>query len=92
MKSIRKMLPGLLLALAISLRRGTSLLCALGKPHPSWPFYAGLAVLLLAPQTAGTQTLRHMLKLLQPWLLAPGAALLLALVPGAVLCQRRRSA
>ena len=53
---------------------------------------AGLAVLLLAPQTAGTQTLRHALKLLQPWLLAPGAALLLALVPGAILCQRRRSA
>ena len=83
---------GLLLALAISLRRGTSLLRALGKPHHSRPFYAGLAVLLLAPQIAGTQTLRHILKLLQPWLLAPGAALLLALVPGAILCQRRRSA
>ena len=82
----------ILLALAISLRRGTSLLRALGKPHHSWPFYAGLAVLLLAPQIAGTQTLRHILKLLQPWLLAPGAALLLALVPGAILCQRRRSA
>ena len=83
---------GLLLALAISLRRGTSLLRALGKPHHARPFYAGLAVLLLAPQIAGTQTLRHILKLLQPWLLAPGAALLLALVPGAILCQRRRSA
>ena len=83
---------GLLLALAISLRWGTSLLRALGKPHHSWPFYAGLAVLLLAPQLAGTQTLRHALKLLQPWLLVPGAALLLALVPGAILCQRRRSA
>ena len=44
---------------------------------------------LLLPHLAGTQTLRSVLKLIQPFLLLPGAVLLLALTVGA-LCRRRR--
>lgn len=80
---------GLLLALAVSLRRCGEQLHALTRLRPTWTLEGGAALALLLPHLAGTQTLRGVLKLIQPFLLLPAAVLLLALTVGA-LCRRRR--
>lgn len=49
-----------------------------------------LGVALLLPHLWDEQRLRGVLKLVQPYLLLPGAVLILCLLPGAVLCKRRR--
>ena len=79
---------GLLLALAVSLRRSAAL--APGKPAREMLFCVALGVALLLPHLWDEQRLRGVLKLVQPYLLLPGAVLILCLLPGAVLCKRRR--
>ena len=79
---------GLLLALAVSLRRSSAL--APGKPAREMLFCVALGVALLLPHLWDEQRLRGVLKLVQPYLLLPGAVLILCLLPGAVLCKRRR--
>lgn len=79
---------GLLLALAVSLRRSAAL--APGKPAREVLFCVALGVALLLPHLWDEQRLRGVLKLVQPYLLLPGAMLILCLLPGAVLCKRRR--
>ena len=80
--------PWLLLALAVSLRRSAAL--APGKPAREMLFCVALGVALLLPHLWDEQRLRGVLKLVQPYLLLPGAVLILCLLPGAVLCKRRR--
>ena len=53
-------------------------------------FCVALGVALLLPHLWDEQRLRGVLKLVQPYLLLPGAVLILCLLPGAVLCKRRR--
>lgn len=61
-----------------------------GKPAREVLFCVALGVALLLPHLWDEQRLRGVLKLVQPYLLLPGAVLILCLLPGAVLCKRRR--
>ena len=79
---------GLLLVLAVSLRRSTAL--APGKPAREPLVCLALGVALLLPHLWDEQRLRGLLKLAQPYALLPGAALILCLLPGAMLRKRRR--
>lgn len=78
---------GLLLVLAVSLRRSAALA---RQACPGVLFCVALGVALLLPHLWDEQRLRGVLKLVQPYLLLPGAVLILCLLPGAVLCKRRR--
>lgn len=79
---------GLLLVLAVSLRRSAALAPARPKREPLLCLALGVAMFL--PHLWDEQRLRGILKLLQPYVLLPGAALLLCLLPGAILRRRRR--
>lgn len=79
---------GLLLVLAVSLRRSAAL--APGKPTREPLLCLALGIALLLPHLWDEQRLRSLLKLMQPYVLLPGALMIFCLLPGAILYQRRR--